>query len=67
MNKDICVRCDEGVVNIRVGVIIIKDNKVLNTKRYHSLCEGKRSYRYPGSGRRGVYPFINWDLWGKEE
>ncbi len=29
MNKDICVRCGEGVVNIRVGAIIIKDNKVL--------------------------------------
>ena len=28
MNKDICVRCGEGVVNIRVGAIIIKDNKV---------------------------------------
>ena len=25
MNKDICVRCDKGVVNIRVGAIIIKD------------------------------------------
>ncbi len=29
MDKDICVRCGEGVVNIRVGAIIIKDNKVL--------------------------------------
>ena len=29
MNKDICVRCGEGVVNIRVGAIIIKDNKIL--------------------------------------
>ena len=32
MNKDICVRCGEGVVNIRVGAIIIKDNKVLMVK-----------------------------------
>lgn len=28
MNKDISVRCGEGVVNIRVGAIIIKDKKV---------------------------------------
>ena len=32
MNKDICVRCGGGVVNIRVGAIIIKDNKVLMVK-----------------------------------
>lgn len=32
MNKDMCVRCDEGVINIRVGAIIIKGNKVLMVK-----------------------------------
>ena len=29
MNKDMCVTCDEGVLNIRVGAIIIKNGKVL--------------------------------------
>lgn len=29
MNKDMCVLCDEGVINIRVGAIILKDGKVL--------------------------------------
>ena len=28
MNKDMCVRCDEGVINIRVGAIIIKGNRI---------------------------------------
>ncbi len=26
MDKDICLNCDDGIVNIRVGAIIIKDN-----------------------------------------
>ena len=29
MNKDMCVTCDEGILNIRVGAIIIKNGKVL--------------------------------------
>lgn len=29
MNKDMCVACDEGVLNIRVGAIIMKDGKIL--------------------------------------
>ena len=29
MNKDMCVACDDGILNIRVGVIIIKDGKLL--------------------------------------
>ena len=29
MNKDMCVTCDDGVLNIRVGAIIMKDGKVL--------------------------------------
>ena len=28
-NKDMCVRCGEGVINIRVGAIITKDNHVM--------------------------------------
>ena len=29
MNKDMCVPCDEGILNIRVGAIIMKDGKIL--------------------------------------
>jgi 8-oxo-dGTP pyrophosphatase MutT (NUDIX family) len=29
MNKDVCVPCDGGLVNIRAGAIIIKDGKLL--------------------------------------
>lgn len=29
MGSDLCLGCDNGLVNIRVGAIIIKDNKVL--------------------------------------
>ena len=29
MNKDMCVACDDGILNIRVGAIIIKDGKIL--------------------------------------
>lgn len=32
MNDDICARLNEGVVNIRVGAIIMKDGKVLMVK-----------------------------------
>ena len=45
MNKDMCVRCDEGVINIRVGAIIIKDNKVLMVKN------NKDNYYYSVGGR----------------
>ena len=31
MNKDICVRCGEGVVNIRVGAIIIVQSRGIAT------------------------------------
>lgn len=30
-NKDMCVACDEGILNIRVGAIIMKDGKILMT------------------------------------
>lgn len=29
MNKDMCVACDQGILNIRVGAIIMKDGKLL--------------------------------------
>ncbi len=29
MNKDMCVACDDGILNIRVGAIIMKDSKIL--------------------------------------
>ena len=29
MNEDMCVRCGDGLINIRVGAIIMKDGKVL--------------------------------------
>ena len=45
MNKDICVRCGEGVVNIRVGAIIIKDDKVLMVKN------SRDDYYYSVGGR----------------
>ena len=29
MNKDMCVPCDDGILNVRVGAIIMKDGKIL--------------------------------------
>lgn len=29
MNQDMCVACDQGILNIRAGAIIMKDGKVL--------------------------------------
>lgn len=29
MNKDMCVPCNDGILNIRVGAIIMKDGKIL--------------------------------------
>lgn len=29
MNRDMCVACEEGILNIRVGAIIVKDSRVL--------------------------------------
>ena len=34
-SKDICVHLEDGVVNIRVGAIILKDNKALMVKNSH--------------------------------
>ena len=45
MNKDMCVRCGEGVINIRVGAIIMKDDKVLMVKN------NRDDYYYSVGGR----------------
>ena len=29
MNKDLCIPCDDGILNIRTGAIITKDGKLL--------------------------------------
>ena len=44
-NKDMCVRCGEGVINIRVGAIIIKDNRLLMVKN------NRDDYYYSVGGR----------------
>ena len=40
-----CVRCGEGVINIRVGAIIIKDDKILMVKN------NRDDYYYSVGGR----------------
>ncbi len=45
MNKDMCVACDNGILNIRVGAIIIKDRKVL------MVGNEKVDYLYSVGGR----------------
>jgi 8-oxo-dGTP pyrophosphatase MutT (NUDIX family) len=45
MNNDMCVRCDEGVINIRVGAIIMKDDKLLMVKN------DRDDYYYSVGGR----------------
>lgn len=45
MNKDMCVPCDEGILNIRVGAIIKKDNKIL------MVGNEKSNYLYSVGGR----------------
>lgn len=44
-NKDMCVRCAEGVINIRVGAIIIKDEQNLIVKNI------REDYYYSVGGR----------------
>ena len=44
-NKDMCVRCGEGVINIRVGAIIIKEDKILMVKN------NRDDYYYSVGGR----------------
>ena len=44
MNKDMCVVCDDGILNIRVGAIIIKYGKLL-------MVGNDRDYLYSVGGR----------------
>ena len=44
MSKDMCVPCGEGLVNIRVGALILKDGKIL-------MVESSRGYLYSVGGR----------------
>ena len=45
MNKDMCVACDHGILNIRVGAIIMKDSKIL------MIGNEKVDYLYSVGGR----------------
>jgi hypothetical protein len=44
--KDMCVACDDGILNIRVGAIIMKDGKILmvgnERANYHILFVGEK-------------------------
>ena len=44
MKPDMCVPCGEGLVNIRVGALIVKDGKIL-------MVESSRGYFYSVGGR----------------
>ena len=44
MNKDMCVVCDDGILNIRAGAIIMKDGKLL-------MVGNGRDYLYSVGGR----------------
>lgn len=44
MNKDMCVVCDDGILNIRAGAIIMKDGKLL-------MVGDDRNYLYSVGGR----------------
>ena len=44
MNKDMCVVCDDGILNIRAGAIIMKDGKLL-------MAGNDRNYLYSVGGR----------------
>ncbi len=44
MNKDMCVVCDDGILNIRAGAIIMKDGKLL-------MVGNDRNYLYSVGGR----------------
>ena len=45
MNKDMCVACDGGILNIRVGAIIMKDGKIL------MVGNERANYLYSVGGR----------------
>ena len=45
MKQDMCVTCDDGILNIRVGAIIMKDGKIL------MVGNGRSDYLYSVGGR----------------
>ena len=45
MKQDMCVTCDDGMLNIRVGAIIMKDGKIL------MVGNGRSNYLYSVGGR----------------
>jgi len=45
MNKDMCVPCDDGILNVRVGAIIMKDGKIL------MVGNERNDYLYSVGGR----------------
>ena len=45
MNKDMCVACADGILNIRVGAIIMKDGKIL------MVGNERANYLYSVGGR----------------
>ena len=44
-NRDMCVPCDDGILNIRVGAIIMKDSKIL------MVGNDRNDYLYSVGGR----------------
>ena len=44
MNNDMCIACDDGILNIRAGAIIMKDGKLL-------MVGNERNYLYSVGGR----------------
>ena len=45
MKQDMCLTCDDGILNIRVGAIIMKDGKIL------MVGNEKSNYLYSVGGR----------------
>ncbi len=45
MSKDMCVSCDDGILNIRVGAIIMRDGKIL------MVGNDRNDYLYSVGGR----------------
>ena len=45
MKQDMCVTCDDGILNIRVGAIIMKDGRIL------MVGNGRSNYLYSVGGR----------------
>ena len=45
MNRDMCVACEDGILNVRVGAMIIKDGKIL------MVGNSRSDYLYSVGGR----------------